>query len=69
MSSTSESMPKASATWRLNRSVSSDDSCSGRCSPNTRSGPSARTHSPATTLESMPPERATTAPRRRVRSR
>ncbi len=44
--------------------MSSEDSRSGMCSPNTRSLPRAATHSAAVTLESMPPESATTAPLR-----
>ena len=44
--------------------VSDDDSCSGMCSPKTRSLPSAATHRAATVLESIPPDSATTTPRR-----
>jgi len=46
--------------------VSGEEARSGMCSPNTRSGPNARTHNAAVTLESIPPERATTAPLRLV---
>ena len=59
-------MPKASETDVLRPMVSGEDSRSGMCSPKTRSVPSAWTHSAAATLESMPPDRATTAPLRRV---
>src|SRR6187549_1486652 len=44
--------------------VSGEESRSGMCRPNTRSLPSARTHSAATQLESMPPDSATITPRR-----
>ncbi len=66
MSSWTESIPKASETAVLSPMVSGDDACSGMCRPKTRSAPSAWTHSAAVTLESMPPERATTAPLRLV---
>jgi hypothetical protein len=46
------------------RKLSGDESASGSMSPSTRCGPKARTQSAATTLLSMPPEMATTAPRR-----
>ena len=62
MSSSAESMPRESATRRLRPRVSAEESRSGMCRPNTRSGPSAATHSAATTLESMPPDSATTTP-------
>ena len=44
--------------------VSGEDSRSGMCSPKTRSLPRAATQSAATVLESIPPDSATTTPRR-----
>ena len=44
--------------------VSGDDSRSGMCSPKTRSLPRAATQRAATVLESIPPDSATTTPRR-----
>ena len=57
-------MPSESASSRLSMMVSDDDSRSGMCSPKTRSLPSAATQSAATVLESIPPDSATTTPRR-----
>ncbi len=57
-------MPSDSASSRLSMTVSGEDSRSGMCSPNTRPCPRAATHSAATVLESIPPDSATTTPRR-----
>src|SRR5690349_7965248 len=65
MFSTIASMPNASATERLNASVSSSESSSGINSASVRSGPNARAHRAAVTELSIPPERPTTPPRRR----
>ena len=65
MFSTTWRIPRCSASIRPRRSASSDESRSGMRSPTTRSFPSARVQSAATTELSMPPDMPTTAPRRR----
>src|SRR5712664_201100 len=65
MSSTRYSRRRCSATRRPSRVLSLDESCSGSSSANTRSRPKARAASAAHTELSMPPETATTTPRRR----
>src|SRR5690348_9702643 len=65
MSSTRYSSLRCSATMRPRRVLLLDESCSGRRSASTRSRPKARAASAAHTELSMPPETATTTPRRR----
>ena len=67
MSSVTVSMPSASATRLPRRRLSGSESRSGISTPSTFFGPSAATASAAETLESMPPERPSTMPRRRSR--
>src|SRR5262245_1954966 len=67
MSSTTDSMPRGSTSRLLRSSVSPLDSDSGSKSASTRSAPRAWTQSAAATLESMPPDTATIAPRLRSR--
>src|SRR5262245_43743540 len=69
MSSSTVGMPTDSALSRLSASVSPALSASGMKIPSTFCGPNARAASAAQTLESIPPERATTAPRLRSRRR
>src|SRR5207237_148091 len=60
-------MPSHSATARPRRRLSGSESCSGMRMPSTFAAPKARTERAATTLESTPPERPSTAPLRRRR--
>ena len=62
MSSVKERIPRDSASILPNLRLSPEESASGRNKAMTRSGPSARVQSAATTLLSMPPETATIAP-------
>ena len=65
MSSTTVWTPSESVTSRLIARVSSSESVSGISTASVRSGPKARAQRATVTELSIPPETATTAPRRR----